>query len=140
MHLSGSLANPLAQRPILIQSLPFPSHSITHSCKLPLPCGECARALPFYLFCLCSINLSVEPTDAVRVSCILNSKNNRSSVTRLGSGVLEREKRGACVYGCRWGVLEEYMLSGIRLHQHCCVYNTVKKRVLHIVLSCIHSN
>lgn len=101
MHFSGSLANPHAQRPVLIQSSPFPSHSIIHSYKLPLPCGECARALPFYLFRLCSINLSVELPDAVRVSCILNSKNNRFSVTRLGRGVLEREKRGACV--CRLG-------------------------------------
>lgn len=77
---------------------PFPSHSITDSHKPPLPCGECARALPFYLFCLCSINLSVELPDAVRVSCIPNSKNNHPSMTGLGRGMLEREKRGVCVF------------------------------------------
>lgn len=60
-----------------------PSHSITRSYKLPLPCGEYARVLPFYLFLSCSINLSVQP-DAGRASCIPNTKNNHFSVTGVG--------------------------------------------------------
>lgn len=74
-----------------------PSHSIARSSKLPLPCGEYARALPFYLFLSCSINLSVQP-DVGRASCIPNTKNNHFSVTGVGWG------GGGCLKGvCECG-------------------------------------
>lgn len=93
-------------------SLPL-SQSITRPYKLPLPCGECARVFPFYLFLLCSINLSVEP-DAGRVSCIPNTKNNHFSVT--GVGGCWKVERCVCVcksWGKRGGVVE-----GLLAHRH----------------------
>lgn len=69
------------------------SHSITRSYKLPLPCGDDARVLPFYLFLSCSINLSVH---AGGVSCIPNTKNNHFSVTSMG-GCRKEGGGGVCV-------------------------------------------
>lgn len=83
----------ISQSSVLSHSL-----SITHSYKLPLPCGEYARVLPFYLFLLCSINLSVQP-DAGRASCIPNTKNNHFSVTGVGGA-----GKGVCECGGGEGV------------------------------------
>lgn len=88
-----------------------PSHLIARSYTLPLPCGEYARALPFYLFLLCSINLSVQP-DVGRASCIPNTKNNHFSVTGVEGGGGVGCLKGVCEHGdgVGWGVL--------RAHRH----------------------
>lgn len=90
-----------------------PSHSIARSSKLPLPCGEYARALPFYLFLSCSINLSVQP-DVGRASCIPNTKNNHFSVTGVGWGGGGVPERGVWVWG--WVVGGYLQLTGIRFN------------------------
>lgn len=91
MHLGYTLANmlPLSHTVLYTSAASHQpslslSHSIARSYKLSLPCGEYARALPFYLFLSCSINLSVQP-DVGRASCTPNTKNNHFSVTGGGA-------------------------------------------------------
>lgn len=73
----------LHHQPVISLLLSLPLTQSLAPTKLPLPCGEYARVLPFYLFLSCSINLSVQP-DAGRASCIPNTKNNHFSVTGVG--------------------------------------------------------